>query len=122
MLFRSKREGPFTITEVLGPLTYRLALPFQWEIHPVFHASLLTLYKETDVHGLNFTQPPPDMVGGEEQYEVEAILKHRKRGKAYQYLVKWKDYSSAENSWEPTSHLKKAGDTLDAYKKRHKLR
>ena len=39
-----KREGPFEIQEVLGPLTYRLTLPVQWKIHPVFHAALLTPY------------------------------------------------------------------------------
>ena len=36
-----KREGPFEIIDVLGPLTYRLNLPEAWRIHNVFHASLL---------------------------------------------------------------------------------
>ena len=36
-----KREGLFEITDVLGPLTYRLNLPETWKIHNVFHASLL---------------------------------------------------------------------------------
>ena len=43
-----KREGPFEITEVMGPVTYRLKLPSQWRIHPVFHASLLSPYHETE--------------------------------------------------------------------------
>ena len=116
-----KHEGPFTITEVLGPLTYRLALPAQWRIHPVFHASLLSPYKETDAHGPNFTLPPPEMIEGEEEYEVEAILKHCKRGKGYQYLVKWKGYPTEENQWEPATHLENAGTILEKYKKRHKL-
>ena len=30
-----KREGPFLIKEVLGPVTYRLALPKQWKIHNI---------------------------------------------------------------------------------------
>ena len=42
-----KRYGPFPITEVLGPVTYKLRLPEQWNIHPVFHVDLLTPYKET---------------------------------------------------------------------------
>ncbi|THH06962.1 hypothetical protein EW145_g3720 [Phellinidium pouzarii] len=33
-----KREGPFTIEQVLSPLNYRLKLPKAWRIHPVFHA------------------------------------------------------------------------------------
>ena len=60
-----KREGPFVITEVLGPLTYRLKLPNQWQIHPVFHAGLLTRYIETEAHGLSFIMPPPDLIEGE---------------------------------------------------------
>ncbi|THG94593.1 hypothetical protein EW145_g8110 [Phellinidium pouzarii] len=32
-----KREGPFTIKQVLSPLNYCLTLPKAWRIHPVFH-------------------------------------------------------------------------------------
>ena len=35
-----KREGPFEIKEVLGPVTYPLKLLTTWKIH-VFHATLL---------------------------------------------------------------------------------
>ena len=71
-----KHEGPFPIKEVLSPLSYDLSLPNTWRIHPVFHASLLMPYKENDIHGLNYPQPPPDLVNGEEEYKVEWILKH----------------------------------------------
>jgi hypothetical protein len=36
-----KREEPFEIDKVLGPVTYRLKLPESWKIHNVFHAALL---------------------------------------------------------------------------------
>jgi hypothetical protein len=39
-----KREGPFEIEEVLGPVTYQLKLPESWRIHKVFHAVLLRPY------------------------------------------------------------------------------
>ena len=41
-----KRHGPFKITKVLSPITYQLELPPQWKIHDVFHADLLTPYRE----------------------------------------------------------------------------
>ena len=36
-----KQEGLFEITQVMDLVTYKLKLPKQWQIHPVFHAALL---------------------------------------------------------------------------------
>ena len=74
--FTPKREGPFTITKVLSPLSYELKLPTSWKIHPVFHASLLTPYHENEIHRQNFPAPPPDLIDNKEEYEIERILKH----------------------------------------------
>ena len=56
-----KRTGPFEIEEAISHTAFRLCIPSQWKIHPVFHASLLTTYKETSEHRPNFLQPPPDL-------------------------------------------------------------
>ena len=66
-----KRQGPFKIAQVLSLLTYHLRLPSTWRIYDVFHASLLLSYKETETHGPNFSKPLPDLIGTEEEYEVE---------------------------------------------------
>ena len=109
------------IEEVLNPLNYRLQLPNTWRIHPIFHATLLSPYKENDIHGKNFIEPPPDLIEGEPEYEVEAILSHRRRGKGYWYLIKWKGYSTGNNTWEPEQHLKPhAAALLKQYKDRHR--
>ena len=60
---------------------------------------LLRPYKENEVYGKNFTEPPPDLVEGEEVYEVETILNHRKRGRGYQYFVKWQGYPISDASF-----------------------
>jgi hypothetical protein len=65
-----KRHGPFQITQVISPVAYKLALPPQWTIHPIFHASTLTPYVETKKHGENYSRPPLDLIGGKEQYKV----------------------------------------------------
>lgn len=102
-------------------MTYKLQLPKTWKIHPVFHAALLTPYKETDTHGPNDMNPSPDLIDREEEYEVEAIISHRKRGKGLEYLVTWKGYSLVDNTWEPQKNLKEAQEILDAFKQQHSL-
>ena len=120
--FTPRREGPFTIKEVLGPLTYRLELPRAWKIHPVFHATLLTPYKETETHGPNFLEPPPDLINQEEEWEVEEIVAHKRHRGKILYKIKWKGYPTSENSWEPVRNLQNAKKTLEAYKKRKNIR
>ena len=103
-----KQEGPFEISQVLSPVSYHLRLPPTWKIHDVFHASLLSPYRETAEHGPNFIEPPPDLIEGEEEYEIAEILAHRGTARRRQYLVSWEGFSSAENTWEPESNLSHA--------------
>ena len=85
----------------------------------MFHGNLLTPYKETDIHRSNFPEPPPDLINGEEEYEVDSIKDHRKQGRGYLYLVVWKGYS--DETWEPESNLKNAVGILLEYKRTNKL-
>jgi len=104
---RPRRFGPFKVTEVLGPTTYRLDLPSMWKIHNAFHGALLSPYQETEEHGVNFTEPPPELIEGEPEYEVEKILGSRRhgQGRKLQFLVQWKGYAPAHNSWEPQTNI-----------------
>jgi Chromo (CHRromatin Organisation MOdifier) domain len=117
-----KRYGPFLITKLISPVASQLDLPASWNIHPVFHNNLLTPYVETNAHGPNFTQPPPDLIDGEAEYEVEAIRNHRYFGKnkRLQYLLKWKGYPEADNTWESEDQLN-APELLKQYNRRHNL-
>jgi hypothetical protein len=69
-----KRYGPFPITKKISDMTYRLKLPPHWKIHDTFHAKLLTPYKQTDKYGPNFLEPPPELLEGEPEWEVEEIM------------------------------------------------
>jgi Chromo (CHRromatin Organisation MOdifier) domain len=116
-----KREGPFEVEEVLGPVTYRLKLLTTWKIHNIFHAVLLKPYVETEVHGENFSWPIPDILDGEEVYNMETILKHRRRGQSYQYLIKWEGYPISKALWELEEAFSDDGDLLAIYKQWHQL-
>ena len=117
-----RRTGPFTVKNKLGPVTYELNLPKSWKIHNRFHVTLLTPVEENDIYGKHFQKPPPELVHGEEEWEVEAIINHRvRRGKRH-YLVHWKGYPASERTWENTRDLKNSQELLDEYKKKHNLR
>jgi hypothetical protein len=96
-----KRHGPFKVIQVMSPVNYRLSLPTQWSIHDVFHTDLLIPYRETLTHGPNYQRPPPELIDGVEEYEVERVLDSRRygRGRKLQYLVKWVGYPDSDNQW-----------------------
>jgi hypothetical protein len=113
-----RRYRPFRVAAKISHVAYHLTLPVTWKIHNVFHASLLT-YKEISEHGPNFLEPPSDIIDDTPEWEVETILKHRTFGrwKKKQYLVRWKGYSPAYNSWVNAEDLH-TEDLVSEYKAR----
>ena len=116
----AKRYGPFPVAKVLSPVTYQLTLPSQWKIHPVFHMDLLTPYRETVLHGPNYTRPPLDLIDDAEEYEVERVLDSRVQGRnrKIQYLVKWVGYPDSDNQWVNADQMM-ADDAIREFKERH---
>jgi transposase InsO family protein len=120
-----KYTGPFVIEEVKSPVTYKLTLPPSLSrIHNVFHSSQLKPYYMDDgqyVGRPRISRPPPDIIGGEEEWEVERILDHRTRRVnrriVVEYLVKWRGYPDSDNSWEPASNVH-ADDLVREYQQR----
>jgi hypothetical protein len=98
---------PFKTDRIISPVAVWLELPVQWNIHLIFHTSLIMPYIETPSHSPNFTRPPPDLIDGEEEYEMELICSHRRWGchKTLQYLIKWKGYPESDNTWENTNQI-----------------
>ena len=82
-----RREGPFEITQVISPVVYKLQLSPTWKIHDIFYASLLSSYRETLEHELNFSNLLPDLIRGEEEYKIDKILSHHGTQGQRQYLV-----------------------------------
>ncbi len=118
-----KRYRPFRIKRVLSNVTYELELPPQWKIHLVFHANLLTPYKETALHGTNYTRPPPDLIEGEAEYEVEQVLNacQKGRGRKVHYYIKWKGFPMSDSTWEPLEHLNNAQDLITDFYRLHPM-
>ncbi|EDN09133.1 predicted protein [Histoplasma mississippiense (nom. inval.)] len=69
-----KYVGPFKILNTIGKQVYKLKLPPSYRnIHPVFHVSLLEPYNRRNGA---LPEPGPELVDGEEEYQVEEIFEN----------------------------------------------
>jgi hypothetical protein len=104
------KVGPFLISEVRGPVNYKLQLPDDAKIHPVFHISLLEPADPATPLQTTFHFQTEE----EDIFEVERILE--KQGQ--RYLVKWKGYPQSENTWEPKENLRNCQNLLRQFQQR----
>ena len=70
-----------------GFITSILSIANSWILENSSSVSLLTPYKENEIHGLTFPKPPPDLINEEEEYEITQILKHHGTPKNHFYLI-----------------------------------
>src|SRR5271167_144449 len=116
-----KRLGPFKILKVVGEskLAFKLELPPQMRIHPVFHAKLLEPYKASTLAGRTTPAPPSILVENELEYVVEEVLDSKiDRGKL-KYYIEWEGYPPEDRTWEPVSHLKNAKEAVARFHSRY---
>ncbi len=84
----------------------------------LLHISKLKRYNRSDEFLREVEPPPPVLVEGELEYEVESIVRHRGTGARRRYLVIWKGYPLSEATWEPESNLLHAPEILADYLRR----
>jgi len=90
-------------------------LPCYQALYPVFHASKLVQYSRSTICGQKSTPPPPTLIQGQEEWEVEKILDSQQRHGKNKFLVRWKGYSQGDNTWEPEESLHNVGKKLQEY-------
>jgi hypothetical protein len=111
-------SGPFEILEKVSSHAYRIKLPLLWaNVHPVFNVSKLFPYHE-DKENPNFVRPPPDIVEGEPEWEVEEILDSKFDHGKLLFLVKWLGWPTSENSWEDEINLENAPEVISNFYKK----
>ena len=115
-----RRVDPFEVINPVGRLSYKLDIPSHWRIHPVISIAHLEPHVP-DIYDREIPAPPEiidDEEGQHEEFEVEDIVRKRynKRSKRWEYFVKWKNYGSHRNTWEPLEHLlPNAADKVDQF-------
>ncbi|KAF8663356.1 hypothetical protein AX14_006995, partial [Amanita brunnescens Koide BX004] len=117
----AKFHGLFKVLEAVGKSAYKLELPPTWTIHPTFHESKLKPAHEPVFPKQKETQPrpPPDIIDGEEEHEVETIQKVRKKQGKHEFLIKWKGLPQEEASWEPEEHMDNTKEAIKDFYKRN---
>ncbi|GKE51763.1 retrotransposable element Tf2, partial [Tanacetum coccineum] len=109
-LKRSEREfeyyGPFMIVEKVGTVAYKLELPSNGQVHPVFHVSQLKMCRG---NSLKMGLLPHCGEDGLLSVQPERILDKRigkLNNKAAVYvLVKWASHSEEDVTWELAEDL-----------------
>lgn len=90
----------FTLLEQRSPVTFLVDLPPSYNIHNIFHVDLFRHYRESPLAFVRRTPAPtpPVVIEGNEEYEVECILRYRKYRRQHQFLVSWKGYGREDQN------------------------
>ena len=99
----ARRFGPFIVKELVGKNAVKLELPDHLKIHPVVHVSHTTPHSEqpSDIAVPIPAIPAPLPALEGQEYEVESILSHRKKGRGYQFLTLMKGSPTHDAEWQP---------------------
>ena len=112
-----RRFGPYEVVEAVGHNAYRLELPQHLKVHPVINVKFLSAAEDPtpEMEEEAPLNPPPMLVDGEEEFEVERILGHRVRNGRLELLIRWLGYDASEDLWEPADALTHAKEAVAEY-------
>jgi len=108
--------GPYVVKKIVLENAVELELPVSLRIHLVVNVRRIVKYRE-QVEEQKKIPPPPVEVAGEKEYEVEEILDRQERRGKTKYLVKWKEYTAEENTWEGLENLKNVIEKIEEFEK-----
>jgi len=104
-----KKIGPFKILAWIGTSAYKLDLPASMRIHNTFHISLLELYNDNKLPSQRSEPPPPIILEGEPEYELEEIIDSRLHYNKLKYRAKWTGYlPEHDKTWYPADNFENA--------------
>lgn len=101
-----KYLGPFQVLRKVSTNAYKIDFPQTIRVHGTVNVEALKDYRKPCSLHAPSSPPPPVQVGSDVEYEIEKLLSKRKRGRGWQYLVKWKGYPDHDNSWISAKELK----------------
>ena len=104
------------IKKIILENTIELELLVLMKIHLVFSVSRIAMYQE-QVEEQKKIPPLLVKIDGEKKYEVEKILNRRDVREKPKYLVRLKDYTAEEDTWQELENLGNAIDLVKEFEK-----
>ena len=80
--------GPYEVVESVGTHAYHLRFLPSIKRHPVVHVSEIEPASNNPLYGQRHPLPPPVVVDGEVEWEVEEVVDSRRRYRKLEYKVK----------------------------------
>lgn len=99
--------GPYKIIQKIGAVAYKLELPVNASVHPVFHVSQL---KRAIPSSLQVSSDIPDPSVDALRFPLKILqrrLKHHGDTLIFEILVQWSSWPSSMATWELEDELKK---------------
>jgi hypothetical protein len=106
--FFPRWDGPFRIIKTHNEAsTYTLDLPSN--VYPVFHSSELKPHVANDANLFptrEYERPGPVTTAeGFKEHVIQEIVDSRRRGRGWQFLVRWVGYGPEDDEWLPAIEL-----------------
>eukprot|EP00253_Pinus_taeda_P033714 PITA_33714 len=109
-----KYYGPYKVLQKIGTMAYKLELPATSRLHPVFHVSCLkkvigdklpvqTIFPELDEEGKIILEP---------EEVTETRTRQLRNRSISEYLIKWKNLSTEDSTWEDGNFIHKHPELL----------
>jgi len=109
---------PYKIKGIISSNAVELELPKSIRIHPVVNVSKVRLYKP-QVERQKKILPKPVIIEGEEEFEVERILNKRTVQGREKFLVRWKEYTAEEDTWESRENLGNVKELVEEFERKY---
>jgi len=109
-----KYYGPYKVMQKIGTMAYELELPAASRLHQVFHVSCLM---KVIVDKLPIQTILPELdEEGKIILELEVVIETRtpqlQNRSISEYLIKWKNLSTEDSTWEDEKFMQKYPELL----------
>lgn len=113
-----KWYGPVKVLAKVGE-SWKVELPQDWTIYPVFHSHSLRKYEDDPLPGQQRPDPAPiRLLPEQDEWELEEILGSKLVGSTLKYRIKWKG-ADEDLEWYPCSDAMTAPHMLKTFHLRY---